>query len=72
MAAVPIIAPCAPDPNLVTLAPGDSTRLAQVWTADTLATFAPGVYGTSVVVTTSTAIIGKWAGAVTLPLTLTP
>ena len=73
MAVVPFAdAPCAPDPHLVTLEPGDSTRLVQIWTADTLATFAPGTYGTSVMVTTSTAIIGKWAGAVTLPLATSP
>ena len=54
------------------LAPGDSTTLAHVVPADSVAALGPGVYGVNAVVTTSTAVTGVWAGAVTLPLPSAP
>jgi len=59
---------CAPGGPTLELAPGDTTVLTRVLGADTLASFAPGMYGVNVAVTTSTALIGVWAGAVQLPL----
>jgi hypothetical protein len=54
------------------LAPGDTTVLTRMLGADTLATFAPGTYGVNVAVTTSTGLLGVWAGAVQLPLATPP
>jgi hypothetical protein len=50
------------------LAPGDTTVLTRVFSADTLALFAAGTYGINVSVTTKAGLIGVWAGAVQLPL----
>ena len=63
---------CPPDASMLELAPGDTAVLTRVLGADTLASFAPGVYGVNVAVTTSTAVIGVWAGAVQLPLASSP
>jgi hypothetical protein len=52
----------------VDLGPSDSLTLTHVVHADSLSLFAPGAYGLSVVLRSSTAIIGVWAGAVQLPL----
>lgn len=59
---------CPPGASTLELAPGDSTVLTRVLGADSLASFAPGNYGVNVAVTTSTGLIGVWAGAVQLPL----
>jgi len=50
------------------LAPGDTATLTRVFPADTLASFAPGMYGINVVVTTTTDVSGVWGGTVLLPL----
>jgi len=63
---------CPPDASMLELAPGDTTMLTRVLRADTLASFAPGTYGVNVAVTTSTGLIGLWAGAVQLPLARGP
>ena len=54
------------------LAPGDTTVLRRILGAATLATYAPGTYGVNVAVTTSTGLLGAWAGAVQLPLATPP
>lgn len=59
---------CPPGASTLELAPDDTTVLTRVLGADTLASFAPGTYGVNVAVTTSTALLGAWAGAVQLPL----
>ena len=63
---------CAPGGSTLDLAPGDSTVVSRVLQADTLAAFAPGTYGVNVAVTTSTGLLGAWAGAVPLPLVAPP
>jgi len=50
------------------LAPGDTATLIRVLSGDSLTGIAPGRYGLNIAVTTSTALIGAWAGTVTLPL----
>ena len=57
---------------MLELAPGDTAVLTRVLSADTLGSFAPGTYGVNVAVTTSTGLIGVWAGAVQLPLASAP
>lgn len=59
---------CAPGGPTLDLAPGDTAVLTRVFSADTLATFAPGRYAVSVAVTTNTYLIGVRAGTVQLPL----
>jgi hypothetical protein len=59
---------CATGTPTLLLAPGDSTVLTRLLTAADLALYGPGTYGVNVVVTTSTAIIGVWGGAIALPL----
>jgi len=54
----------------IDLAPGDSIVFTRTLPATTLALFAPGKYGINVAVTTTTDIIGVWAGAVLLPLAI--
>ena len=54
------------------LAPGDSAMVTHVVPADSLASLGSGVYGVNVAVTTTTAVIGVWAGTVTLPLPTAP
>ena len=56
----------------VDVAPGDSTILRKMIGADTLGTFAPGMYGVDILVGTVSGSIGAWAGAVRLPLTPPP
>src|SRR6266581_6645186 len=63
---------CPPDASMLELAPGDTTMLTRVLRADTLASFAPGTSGVNVAVTTSTGLIGLWAGGVQLPLARGP
>ncbi len=63
---------CPPDASTLELAPGDTAVLTRVLGADTLASFAPGTYGVNVAVTTSTGLIGVWAGAVQFPLASAP
>ncbi|HVS61420.1 MAG TPA: hypothetical protein VHE82_12070 [Gemmatimonadaceae bacterium] len=58
---------CAQGGPILDLAPGDTAVLTRVLRADTLASFAPGTYGINVAVTTTTDLIGVWAGAVQLP-----
>jgi hypothetical protein len=59
---------CARGGPTLDLAPGDTAVLTRVLTAETLAAFAPGTYGVSVMVTATTQLIGAWGGAVQLPL----
>jgi hypothetical protein len=59
---------CAPGGPTLALAPGDTAVLTRVLSADTLASFPPGMYGVDIAVTSSTAIIGVWADSVQLPL----
>jgi hypothetical protein len=59
---------CSTSGPAIDLAPGDTTRLTRVLRADELASYAPGLYGINAAVTTNTAVIGVWAGAVQLPL----
>ncbi|HYT69939.1 MAG TPA: hypothetical protein VEK78_01075, partial [Gemmatimonadales bacterium] len=54
---------CPPGASPLELAPGDTAVLTRVLGADTLASFAPGTYGVNVAVTTSTGLLGVWAGA---------
>src|SRR5882762_4427318 len=63
---------CPPNVSMLELAPGDTTVLTRVLGSDTLASFAPGTYGVNVAVTTTTGLIGVWAGAVQLPLASAP
>ena len=63
---------CAAGASTLDLVPGDSTVLTRVLAADELASRAPGTYGVGVAVTTSTALIGVWAGIVQLPLANLP
>jgi hypothetical protein len=63
---------CAPGGSSLDLAPGDTTVLTRRVSADSLAALAPGTYGVNVAVTTSTGLLGAWAGAVHLPLTPAP
>jgi len=63
---------CPPGASTLELAPGETTVLTRVLDADTLASFAPGTYGVNVAVTTSTGLIGVWAGPVQLPLASSP
>ena len=56
----------------VDVAPGTTIVLTRTLSADTLASFAPGTYGVNVAVTTSTSLIGTWAGTVELPLSGAP
>jgi len=63
---------CPPGASPLELAPGDTAVLTRVLGADTLASFAPGTYGVNVAVTTSTGLLGVWAGAVQLPLLSAP
>jgi hypothetical protein len=61
---------CPPSAPTRDLAPGDTALLIRVLGGDSLASLAPGNYGVNIAVTTSTALIGKWAGFVQLPLAL--
>ena len=63
---------CAPGGSTLDLAPGDSAVLTRILPGDSLTGFTPGTYGVNVAVTTSTRVIGTWAGAVQLPLALAP
>jgi hypothetical protein len=63
---------CPPGGSVLELAPGDTAVLTRVLGADTLAAYAAGLYGVNVAVTTSTGLLGVWAGAVQLPLTTSP
>jgi len=63
---------CPPGGSTLELAPGDTAVLTRVLGADTLASYAAGLYGVNVAVTTSTGLLGVWAGAVQLPLTTSP
>jgi hypothetical protein len=56
----------------LSILPGDQSVLTRVLHADTLETFEPGMYGINVAVTTSTAVVGAWAGSVQLPLAVSP
>ena len=59
---------CAAGNPTLDLSPGDSVVLTRVLGADTLASYSPGWYGVNLAVTTSTALIGVWGGAVQLPM----
>jgi hypothetical protein len=59
---------CPSGSATVDLAPTDTLVLTRVVSADSLASFAPGNYGVNVAITTSTAVMGGWAGAILLPL----
>ena len=59
---------CPSGSATVDLAPTDTLVLTRVLPADSLASFAPGNYGVNVAITTSTAVMGGWAGAILLPL----
>lgn len=59
---------CPPGSPTRDLAPGDTAILIRVLSGDSLTTVAPGLYGVNIAVTTSTAVLGTWAGAVRLPL----
>ena len=61
---------CPPSAPTRDLAPGDTALLIRVLGGDSLASLAPGTYGVNIAVTTSTALIGTWGGAVQLPLAL--
>ena len=63
---------CPADASALELAPGDTTVLTRVLRSDTLASYASGTYGVNIAVTTGTAVIGAWAGAVHLPLQAAP
>ena len=63
---------CAVATPALDLAPGDSTLVTHVVPADSLAALASGTYAVNVAVTTTTAVIGVFAGAVTLPLPHAP
>ncbi len=63
---------CAPGGPTIDLAPGDTALLTRVLPGDSLASFVPGTYGVNVAVTTSTGLLGAWAGAVHLPLGTAP
>jgi hypothetical protein len=54
------------------VAPGDTIVLTRTVGADAFASLAAGTYGVNVAVTTNTAIMGGWGGAVHLPLTKAP
>ena len=54
-------------PN-VDLAPSDTITLTHVVRADSLVLLSSGTYGVNVIITSSNAIMGGWAGAVHLPL----
>jgi len=54
------------------IAPGGSAVLTRVFSAETLASYAEGRYGINVAVTSSTGVLGVWAGAVELPLGSSP
>jgi hypothetical protein len=60
---------CPPGSPTQDLAPGDTTTLTRVFSADTLAPYAPGTYAVWVVLTCSVAWEGKWVGTIQLPLT---
>ena len=59
---------CAAGAATRALAPGDTAILSRIISSDSLAALAPGVYGINIAVTTSTALLGAWAGSVRLPL----
>jgi hypothetical protein len=59
---------CAQGGPTLDLAPGDTAVLTRVLRADSLASFAQGTYGINVAITTTTDLMGVWAGAVHLPL----
>jgi len=59
---------CVLGASTIELAPGDTAALTRVLSADTFVSFAPGTYGVNVAVTTSSGLLGVWAGAVQLPL----
>ena len=63
---------CAPGGSSLDLAPGDSAVLTRIIPGDSLTAFASGTYGVNIAVTTSTGLLGAWAGAVQLPLALAP
>jgi hypothetical protein len=63
---------CSPSSPTFDLAPNDSVILTRTFRSDSLATYAPGNYGINVAVTTTTAVIGKMAGNVILPLSSVP
>src|SRR2546430_14157232 len=53
---------CPPGGSTLELAPGDTAVLTRVLGADTLASYAAGLYGVNVAVTTSTGLLGGCAG----------
>jgi hypothetical protein len=59
---------CPSGSATVDLAPTDTLVLTRVLPADSLASFAPGNYGVNVAITTTTDVMGGWAGAILLPL----
>jgi hypothetical protein len=59
---------CAQGGPTLDLAPGDTAVLTRVFRAVTLASFAAGTYGVNVAITSTTGLMGVWAGAVHLPL----
>jgi hypothetical protein len=63
---------CPAGGPMVDVAPGTTTVLTRVVPASTLSSFAPGTYGVNVAVTTSTSLVGTWAGAIELPLSSAP
>jgi hypothetical protein len=46
--------------------------LTRAYPADSLVSFAPGMYGINVQITTSVYLTAIWAGAIRLPITQTP
>ncbi|MEO7086079.1 MAG: hypothetical protein ABI442_19905 [Gemmatimonadaceae bacterium] len=56
----------------IDFAPGDSTSLTRTYSMDDLSSYAAGLYGLNITVTTNTYILGAWAGAVRLPLGSAP
>jgi hypothetical protein len=53
-------------------APEDSVALRRLVTSKTIGSFAAGLYGVNVQVTTDRGVIGLWAGSVRLPLAQIP
>ena len=66
------VPPCPSDGPTLDLAPGGSVVLKRVFPPDSLTSFAPGLYGINVQVTTDRALIGVWAGTIRLPLANAP
>ena len=59
---------CPAGGSQLDVAPGDSAVLTRMFSSDTLATFAPGMYGLNIEVGTVSGTITAWAGAIKLPL----